>query len=71
MEGRAVTTEPPTVLARVDALIILAQGLALEQERSRVQTSYVGEICQDLLKSVRALRAELATGAVDVVIVNH
>jgi len=70
MEGRAVT-EQPTVQARVEELIILAQGLALEQERSRVQTSYVGEICQDLLKSVRALRAELATGAVDVVIVNH
>ena len=61
----------PTVEARVEELIILAQGLALEQERSRVQTSYVGEICQDLLKSVRALRSEMRTGPVDVVIVNH
>jgi hypothetical protein len=62
---------PPTVQARVEELIILAQGLALEQERSRVQTSYVGEIAQDLLKSVRALRAQLHMGPVDVVVTNH
>jgi hypothetical protein len=54
----APVTKLPSVRARVDALIVLCQGLALEQERTRVQTSYVSEICQDLLKAVLTLKAE-------------
>lgn len=53
-------TEAPSVRARVDELIQVCQGLALELERSRVQTSFVSEIAQDLLKSVNKLKADPA-----------
>lgn len=68
MEDRAMT---PTTEARVEELINLVRQLGLEQERSRVQTSFVSEIVQDLLRSVRALRTELQVGPVAVVITNH
>jgi hypothetical protein len=58
-------TETPSVRARVDELILVCKGLALETtvlarrlEASRVQTAYVSEIAKDLLESVNKLSAD-------------
>jgi hypothetical protein len=52
-------TKVPSIPARIDELIAVAQGLQLELEATRKQVAFVGAIAEDLLKSTQALKARL------------